>query len=57
MGLSDIFYKILEIYETQIHWDFEETFITLLYRCMLGYGTIQKLQLIFNMLHKKQKTL
>jgi hypothetical protein len=53
MGLSDIFYKILEMYETQIHWDFEETFITLLYRCLLGYGAIQKLQLIFNMILKK----
>ena len=57
MGLSEIFYTIMETYETQIHWDFENTFVLLLYRCMLGYAAINKLQLIFNMLKKKDQTL
>ena len=57
MGLSEIFYKLLDIYETEIHWSFEETFVKLLYRCMLGYRAINKLELIFNMLKKKDKIL
>jgi len=57
MGLSEIFYTIMEVYETQIHWDFENTFVLLLYRCMISYASINKLTLIFNMLKKKDQTL
>lgn len=37
MGLCDIFAKIVEHYENEIVFDFEETFIKILYRCLIGY--------------------
>jgi hypothetical protein len=53
MGLSEIFYKILEHYETELHFHFEETFIKILYRCLLGFRSIERLETIFAMITKK----
>lgn len=47
MGLSDIFDRILEHYETELHFNFEGTFIKILYRCLLGYRSIERLESIF----------